>query len=582
MLTPNWLDWSSCSQIKRAARRHQNTINRRLMFEALEDRRVLATFTVTNLLDAPVTGFGQQVGTLRQAVFDANHTPGADVIEFAPGLAGTIELAIADDVSIGASALIVSSSIVIQGNSSGITIGRNASAGEMRLFYVPAAGSLVMNSVSLTDGKIRGVDGSAAGEDGGEARGGAIYNQGSVQILSSALYGNQATGGNAGSGGNGGSGRGGAIYNDGGTVAVTNSTFSDNAVYSGAGIIVPSSFGGAIFSRNGSTTVHNSTITNTTAATSGRGIYILADQGTASADIRSTIIGQAEMSALRPEFQAVPVAESDQLMITGDNNLIRSQGGFHSITVSTDDPQLGPLQNNGGPTPTHALGETSPAINMGDNLQGLATDQRGIGFTRVVSGIADIGAFELQSGSGPALLGDYNLSQTVDAADYVLWRKTLGTPVAQYAGADGNGNSTVDEGDFDVWRSQFGATGVAASASQSGFQAASTLVKDSRVISYSTLLGEQGPTNLRSAIVQKSFSRPIGNQVHRSMSVGIINTGFESYLASRRNLGSPREETAVDRGSRFSERSGEPCSAEAWNQGPDIVDAVFVGWPAVA
>lgn len=457
MLTPNWTKGSGTSHAKRMARRLPTIISRKLKFESLEVRRVLATFTVSSLFDAPVSDFGQHAGTLRQAVYDANHTPGADVIDFAPNLAGTIELAVAEDLSVGASALVISSPIAIQGNSSGIMIGRSASAVEMRLFYVPVPGSLVLNSVSLTDGKIHGMDGSEVGADGEEARGGAIYNQGSVQILSSTLYGNQAIGGNSETGGYGGSARGGAIYNDGGTIFVSNSTFSGNALQSGSGLNgPPSSLGGAIFCRNGSLTVHNSTITNTTAASTGRGIFISAENGKAVADIWSTIIGQTEKSVFQVEFQAVPQTETDQVIVSGGNNLIRSQGGPWQIAVSTDDPQLGPLQNNGGPTPTHALGEASPAINMGDNLLGLAADQRGLGFARTAGGAADIGAFELQSSSGPAHVGDYNLNQTVDAADYVLWRKTLGTSVAQYAGADGDGSSSIDEGDYIVWRSQFG------------------------------------------------------------------------------------------------------------------------------
>ena len=43
-----------------------------LRFESLEDRRVLTTFTVTNLNDATVTGPGNAPGTLRQAIYDAN------------------------------------------------------------------------------------------------------------------------------------------------------------------------------------------------------------------------------------------------------------------------------------------------------------------------------------------------------------------------------------------------------------------------------------------------------------------------------------------------------------------------------
>jgi hypothetical protein len=54
--------------------------------ERLEDRHLLATFVVTNLLDAGA-------GSLREAVTQANEAAGADTIRFAPALAGTIVLA---------------------------------------------------------------------------------------------------------------------------------------------------------------------------------------------------------------------------------------------------------------------------------------------------------------------------------------------------------------------------------------------------------------------------------------------------------------------------------------------------------
>jgi hypothetical protein len=62
------------------------------------------------------------------------------------------------------------------------------------------------------------------------------------------------------------------------------------------------------------------------------------------------------------------------------------------------DPMLGPLQDNGGPTFTHALLPGSPAINAGDPsfTPPPFFDQRGPGFDRVVNGRIDIGSFELQ------------------------------------------------------------------------------------------------------------------------------------------------------------------------------------------
>jgi T5SS/PEP-CTERM-associated repeat protein len=63
---------------------------------------------------------------------------------------------------------------------------------------------------------------------------------------------------------------------------------------------------------------------------------------------------------------------------------------------------------------------------------------------------------------GPSLLGDYNQDGAVDAADYVVWRNTLGLMGAGLV-ADGNGNGQIDPGDYDVWRANFGrAAGVGA------------------------------------------------------------------------------------------------------------------------
>jgi hypothetical protein len=56
----------------------------------------------------------------------------------------------------------------------------------------------------------------------------------------------------------------------------------------------------------------------------------------------------------------------------------------------------------------------------------------------------------------PALIGDYNADGSVDAADYVVWRKAVGSVVEQYAGADGSGNGVVNENDYAVWQANFG------------------------------------------------------------------------------------------------------------------------------
>ena len=57
----------------------------------------------------------------------------------------------------------------------------------------------------------------------------------------------------------------------------------------------------------------------------------------------------------------------------------------------------------------------------------------------------------------PALPGDYNLDNRVDAGDYVVWRKTqTATGLTPYSGADGNGDGHIGPEDYNVWRAHFG------------------------------------------------------------------------------------------------------------------------------
>ena len=92
-----------------------------------------------------------------------------------------------------------------------------------------------------------------------------------------------------------------------------------------------------------------------------------------------------------------------------------SNGVGDNIIGTTDkpiDPKLGPLQDNGGPTMTMALLPGSPAIDAGDNTDAPQWDQRGPGFPRIVNGIIDIGAFEVQAVAP---------SVTCTVADSLLW-----------------------------------------------------------------------------------------------------------------------------------------------------------------
>jgi len=218
------------------------TSRRTLRLEALEAREVPATFTVTNVLDSGA-------GSLREAVGFANDeffNPGQDTIEFDSSLFGqAISLSSVGDTSFGPSALAITSSVVIDGfanysgTGAGITIARDASTSNLRLFFVDTAGGLTVNGVTLSGGAAVGGNGgvNGGGGGGGAGMGGAIYNRGSLTLAFTTLTGNQAVGGNGGNGGvNHGGGNGGGV--NGGAGGDNSGTPSSNGVaggYAGGG-----------------------------------------------------------------------------------------------------------------------------------------------------------------------------------------------------------------------------------------------------------------------------------------------------------------------------------------------------------
>jgi hypothetical protein len=84
-------------------------------------------------------------------------------------------------------------------------------------------------------------------------------------------------------------------------------------------------------------------------------------------------------------------------------NLSNDDGGGYlngpGDLINTD-PLLGPLQDNGGPTQTHALLPSSPAVDAGDPSFAPPPwyDQRGPNFYRLRNDRIDIGSFEVQEG----------------------------------------------------------------------------------------------------------------------------------------------------------------------------------------
>jgi hypothetical protein len=316
------------------------------------------------------------------------------------------------------------------------------------------------------------------------------------------------------------------------------------------------SFGGAIYSKNGTLQIYNTTITENN-ATAGRELYVFAVGAgqTATWNVYSSIIARADKIST---FDVV--AASDQggnLFVAGGNNLIRSQNGFQSITVSTDPPLLAALANNGGPTLTHLPLSGSPAIDQGSNPQSLNNDQRGTSYLRTIGSGTDIGSFEVQTVPAPALPGDYNGNHFVDAADYVLWRKTMGASVTQYSGADGDGSSTVDAGDYTVWRTHFGpASGAGATSPSSLSMKGNELGQADRVEPVPFLSINTTSTSLRASkdgLIPTCTDRATGSFFERardaallSLTNGNLGTGLPERSSRWRFRYESIRERAVD------------------------------------
>jgi hypothetical protein len=264
-------------------------------------------------------------------------------------------------------------------------------------------------------------------------------------------------------------------------------------------------------------------------------------------------------------------------VVTGSDNLIRTQGDFHYITTSTEDPLLGPLLDNGGPTLTHALGEGSPATDAGNNSQGLDADQRGAGFSRVVGLAADMGAYEVQTAVAPEVPGDYNRDDVVDAADFTLWRKTLGTFVPKYSGADGNGNGEVEIGDYAVWREHFGETPPSGAAGQSSPDAGTGAegVGLSAAVEASDTEEQRGPAVPLAAASMRSLEARRVSARKRDVGISSDETAPNLLLLSLDgqrqfwNVGTSEGDPAVASAATGGETAG----------GATMEDAIFGEWP---
>ena len=206
------------------------------------------------------------------------------------------------------------------------------------------------------------IDTPAPGNGGGLHIGGA----GSAEIEGSTFAGNTAAEGA------------GLWVSAAGSLELSLSTVSGNAATGDGGGVYDDGPGGSI-------SLASVTVADNSASGNGGGLLSQSADGD-SFSFMNTIVGAN-----------VAVGSGDDCFGTfdsGDYNLVEDTDGC-TITGDTDnnvtgqDPMLGPLADNGGPTLTRALMDDSPAIDAG--MTDFDVDQRG--FARA-DGQDDIGAFE--------------------------------------------------------------------------------------------------------------------------------------------------------------------------------------------
>ena len=384
--------------------------------------------------------------TLRDAVENANDTAGPDVVTFAPGLTGQINLTQApggdldirhagleirgpgaDKLSVVAApdrrvftlfgfddpAQVVSmSGLTLTGGDPESDIGCFGDDGGAIAVEVACDGPGFAPQLDLTDMAIvsNHADGSGGGISaynyygiGGPA-GKAATGSGSVNILRSTVSNNSA-----------GEDGGGIDCCSGPQLNVVDSTIAKNEAggYGGgidvyAGNCSPPDAADRFVTQRcwEPTTLNNSTISANHATGFGGGVYSFDPD----VDLSSTIVADNTADGDVPVSEkATASSELDSepgVAFTAGRSLVETTTTGATIVsdpaasnIFGQDPQLGTLQNNGGPTPTELPAKTSPAIDTGI-ANSLATDQRGLARTvdRPPANAADgtdIGAVEI-------------------------------------------------------------------------------------------------------------------------------------------------------------------------------------------
>jgi len=324
--------------------------------------------------------------TLRKAVINANDDAatypqcqaGSGVDEIVFNLPGTVTFALAGGSEENGLTgdLDVRASLTITGHPDGTVID---AASLDRVFHINPAGTpgvvVTLNNLTLTNG-------SGLGGGGGILVNNATLILNNVTIKNS--FANQ--------------GDGGAIWTtNGGVLQMNNCTISGNS----------SSFYGAVVVE-GPTTITSSTITNNSSSWSNLtgGVRALGP-----VSLRNTIVAGnsgVDLPNLDGTFTSLGYNIIGNTGTRDDNPTFVPTTG-DQVGVTDAALNLGPLQNNGGPTPTHALGAGSVAIDKGHSSL-LTTDQRGLtrpcdllSVANATGGDgADVGAFEVQGACAAA------------------------------------------------------------------------------------------------------------------------------------------------------------------------------------
>ncbi len=379
----------------------------RLNLETLEARITPATYVVTNLNDSGA-------GSLRAAIAQVNADPF--------GQQDTVTFAVSGTIYLSSGQIAIGHRVDIQGPGAGsVTIDGQQIT---RIFDIEVqnfSNANVDQPVTITGLTMQNGTGGNGGailsnysldlendyftnnQIGGFSSGGAVAEEQSIfgpnnfllQIENSTFNGNEA---------NNVFGNGGAIDVSGGRVLIVQSTFTNNQSYAA---------GGAIHLLNTTyAKIYNSTIVSNVSANDGTFVF---GQGAVSSSQALTLFSDliAANYVTDPTFfPNNPSAEIDvsaSVLPFSTNNLIGNSYDLSGITngvrgniIGTPtipiNPHVGTIGYYGGQIPTVPLVFGSQAIDAGSNPLGLAFDERGPGFNRIVNGTPDIGAYEFGAG----------------------------------------------------------------------------------------------------------------------------------------------------------------------------------------